>query len=57
MLNGSELIAACVELLGDGPQRARMGAAVLSWHSHNRGAVERTLAVVREFLGTVEKGG
>ena len=50
VLNENELIAACVELLGDEAQRARMGAAVLAWHAHNRGAVERTLAVIREHL-------
>ena len=52
VLNENELIAACVELLGDEAQRARMGAAVLAWHAHNRGAVERTLAVIREHLAT-----
>jgi 3-deoxy-D-manno-octulosonic-acid transferase len=51
VLNGSELIAAGVELLADEPQRERMSAAVLAWHAQNRGAVERTLAVIREFLG------
>ena len=50
VLNGNELIAACVELLADEPQRDCMRAAVLAWHAHNRGAVERTLAVIREFL-------
>lgn len=50
VLNESELIAACVELLGDEGQRARMGAAARGWHAHNRGAVERTLAVIREHL-------
>jgi 3-deoxy-D-manno-octulosonic-acid transferase len=50
VLNESELIAACAELLADGAQRARMSAAVLAWHAQNRGAVERTLAVIREFL-------
>jgi 3-deoxy-D-manno-octulosonic-acid transferase len=50
VLNESELIAACVELLADEAQRARMGAAVLAWHAQNRGAVERTLAVISEFL-------
>ncbi len=50
VLNGSELITACVELLGDDARRARMGAAVLAWHACNRGAVERTLAVIREEL-------
>jgi 3-deoxy-D-manno-octulosonic-acid transferase len=51
VLNGNELVTACVELLADEPQRERMGAAVLAWHAHNRGAVERTLAVIREFVG------
>ena len=50
VLNESELIAACVELLADEAQRARMGAAVLAWHAQNRGAVERTRAVISEFL-------
>jgi len=50
VLNGSELITACVELLGDDAQRARMGAAVLAWHACNRGAGERTLAAIREEL-------
>ncbi len=50
VINESELVAACVELLADEAQRARMGAAALAWHAHNRGAVERTLAVIREQL-------
>ena len=50
VLNESELVAACVELLADEAQRARMSAAALAWHAHNRGAVERTLAVIHEFL-------
>ena len=50
VLNESELITASVELLGDAAERARLGAAVLAWHAQNRGAVERTLAVVRAEL-------
>ncbi|HTX66717.1 MAG TPA: 3-deoxy-D-manno-octulosonic acid transferase, partial [Opitutaceae bacterium] len=50
VLNESELTAACVELLADEAQRARLGAAALAWHAQNRGAVERTLAVIREVL-------
>lgn len=50
VLNESELIAACAELLADAAQRDRMGAAALAWHAQNRGAVERTLAVIREVL-------
>ncbi len=50
VLNASELITACVELLADEAQRARMSAAVLAWHAGNRGAVDRTLAVIREEL-------
>ena len=50
VLNESELVAACVELLTDRAQRDRMSAAALAWHAHNRGAVERTLAVIREEL-------
>ena len=50
VLNESELVAASVELLADEAQRARMGAAALAWHAQNRGAVARTLAVIRELL-------
>jgi 3-deoxy-D-manno-octulosonic-acid transferase len=50
VLNESELVAACVELLADEGRRAQMSAAVLAWHAQNRGAVGRTLAVIREFL-------
>ncbi len=50
VLNDSELTAACVELLADAAQRDRMSAAVLAWHACNRGAVERTLAAIREAL-------
>ncbi|HTX64621.1 MAG TPA: glycosyltransferase N-terminal domain-containing protein [Opitutaceae bacterium] len=56
VLNESELIAACVELLADEPQRARLGAAALAWHAQNRGAVERTLAVIREVLAARRPG-
>jgi 3-deoxy-D-manno-octulosonic-acid transferase len=50
VLNESELVAVCVELLADEAQRARMSVAALAWHAHNRGAVERTLAVIYELL-------
>ena len=50
VLNENELMAVCAELLADAAQRARMSAAVLAWHAQNRGAVERTLTVIREFL-------
>ncbi len=56
VLNESELITAAVELLGDQAARARMGAAVQTWHARNRGAVERTLAVIRaELAGPVQR--
>jgi len=50
VLNETELVAACVELLSNEADRARMSDAVTAWHARNRGAVARTLAVVREFL-------
>jgi 3-deoxy-D-manno-octulosonic-acid transferase len=48
--NHSELIAAAVELLQDEAQRARLAAAAREWHSANRGATERTLAVIGSQL-------
>lgn len=45
-----ELIAAAVELLQDAEQRARLATAARSWHEQNRGATDRTLAVIRSRL-------
>lgn len=50
VLTESELTAVAVELLGDEARRSSMGNAALAWHARNRGAVERTLAVIRETL-------
>ncbi|MDB6114278.1 MAG: waaA [Lacunisphaera sp.] len=46
----SELITAAVELLQDAAQRAKLAAAARTWHEQNRGATERTLAVIRAQL-------
>jgi len=48
----SELIAAAVELLGDAAQREKMVAGAREWTAVNRGATERTLAVIRAQLAT-----
>jgi len=45
-----ELIRAAVELLQDAGQRAKLSAAAHEWHEANRGATERTLAVIRGVL-------
>ena len=47
----SELIAAAVELLQDVVQREKLAAAARDWSEANRGATERTLAVIRAQLG------
>jgi 3-deoxy-D-manno-octulosonic-acid transferase len=49
----SELISVTVELLQDEPQRAKLAAAARAWHEANRGATERTLAVIRTQLGAL----
>lgn len=46
-----ELISATVELLQSEEQRRRLSAAAHTWHEANRGATERTLAVIRAELG------
>jgi 3-deoxy-D-manno-octulosonic-acid transferase len=48
-----ELIAAAVELLADAAQRDQLAAAAKSWHEENRGATERTLAVIRAQLASM----
>src|SRR5882757_2413047 len=47
----SELITAAVELLQDAAQREKLAAAARDWSEANRGATERTLAVIRAQLG------
>ena len=46
-----ELISAAVELLQDDAQRHRLAQAAREWGEANRGATERTLAVIRAELG------
>ena len=46
----SELITAAVELLGDATQREKLAAAAREWSESNRGATERTLAVIIGYL-------
>ncbi len=49
----SELIAAAVELLQDAAQRGKLAAAAREWSEANRGATERTLAVIRAQLTSI----
>ena len=49
----SELVSVAVELLQDSAQRERMATAARAWHAANRGATERTLAVLRAELARV----
>jgi 3-deoxy-D-manno-octulosonic-acid transferase len=51
----SELIAAAVELLQDSAQREKLAAAARAWSEANRGATERTLAVIREELAALPR--
>jgi 3-deoxy-D-manno-octulosonic-acid transferase len=46
-----ELVRVAVELLGDPAACRRLSASAHAWHEANRGATERTLAVIREMLG------
>lgn len=43
------LAAAAQELLGDAPERQRMGDAGLSFTAQHRGATQRTLALIEKF--------
>jgi 3-deoxy-D-manno-octulosonic-acid transferase len=47
----AELVTAAVGLLQDTMQRGHLADAARSWADANRGATERTLAVIRELLG------
>jgi 3-deoxy-D-manno-octulosonic-acid transferase len=48
-----ELVAAVVELLGDEPQRMKLSAAAQAWHEFNRGATDRTLALLHRELAAI----
>ncbi len=48
-----DLIAAAVELLQDESRRAQLAAAARDWSEANRGATERTLAVIRTQLAAL----
>ncbi len=45
-----ELVRVAVELLGDEAGRKRLTASAHAWHEANRGATERTLAFIRQWL-------
>ncbi len=46
----TDLVRVAVELLQDTVQRGELAAAARDWAEANRGATERTLAVIRELL-------
>jgi 3-deoxy-D-manno-octulosonic-acid transferase len=48
---------AVVELLQDSASREKFAAAARGWHEINRGATERTLAVIRRQLGNRSSTG
>lgn len=54
--SAEELATTAAALLRDADRREALAAAALVWHAKNAGAVERTLAVVREELAKVERG-
>lgn len=45
-----ELIRVASEMLGDESQRRQLTTNVRAWHEANRGATDRTIAVIRELL-------
>jgi len=47
-----ELVTTVVELLQDQAQREKLAGAARAWHGVNRGATERTLAVIRAHLAS-----
>ena len=54
--DASSLAAEARELLRDSGRRAALAAAAAAWHRENGGAVERTLAVIREELAKLPRG-
>jgi len=49
-----ELTAVVLDLLQDSTQRQKLSGAAKAWHEVNRGATERTLAVIRAQLGSLD---
>jgi 3-deoxy-D-manno-octulosonic-acid transferase len=48
--SASELAAEARELMRDSGRRSALASAAAAWHRENRGALDRTLAVIREEL-------
>lgn len=48
--NANELMAAATELLNDAEKRRQIGSAGIAFAAHHRGASERTVALVAEWL-------
>lgn len=55
--DATELAGVIASLLTDGERRGKLGAAAMAWHRENAGAMERTLAVVREELARTAGSG
>jgi len=53
VVDAADLASRASELLGDPARRALLSAAAASWQGENGGAVDRTLAAVREELAKV----
>jgi 3-deoxy-D-manno-octulosonic-acid transferase len=52
--DGTALMHEVTALLGDDARRAKLAAAAAQWRRENAGAMDRTLAVVREELAKVD---
>ena len=55
--DGAALAAASEDLLRDAPRRATLAAAAAAWRRENAGAVERTLAVIRQEISNRQNHG
>jgi len=52
--DAAELASACEELLREEKKRAELASAAAKWRMENAGAVERTLAIIRDELGRTQ---
>jgi hypothetical protein len=48
--SAEKLVRTATDLLQDSERRAKLAAASKGWHEVNRGATERTLAVIQRRL-------
>jgi 3-deoxy-D-manno-octulosonic-acid transferase len=55
--NAAALAESLADLLGDKPRRDALACAAAAWHRQNSGAIDRTLAIIRQEIARIDGRG